>query len=128
MSKPTTEKGGGEDFIYRFGNLSQTPYHAIEMIDNMEISELGPLIAAILGPMAVIIVGFALLLNCQFRGSERRLTEQIKGVEQRLTEQYRETNRDTKTLIREVSFLQGHLGIPPRGRESDTDATAEAAN
>ena len=116
----------------------------------MEISELAQLIAAILGPMAAITIGFAMLLNSQIRGSEQRLaeqikgveqrlaeqikgveqrlTEQIKGVEQRLTEQYRETNRDTKTLIREVSFLQGHLGISPRGRESDTDATAEAAD
>ena len=67
------------------------------MIDNVEISELGPLIAAILGPMAVIIVGFALLLNCQIRRSERRLTER-----------YRETSKDIKTLIREVGFLQRH--------------------
>ena len=70
--------------------------------------------------------------------SERRLTELIKAVEERsirrveesgtrLVALYREVNRDTKTLIGEVQFIRGRMELPPHDRESDSDATAEAA-
>ena len=105
----------------------------------MDMLPLAALVLAILGPMAAITIGFAMLLSNQIKASEQRindqikmtemrLTEQIKMTEMRLTEQYRETNRDTKTLIRDVAFLQGSLGIAPRRQESDTDGAAEAAD
>ena len=67
-------------------------------------------------------------LTEQFQGLERRLNEQIGGIERRLTKQYRETNRDTKTLIRDVGFLQGSLGVARRRQESDPDAEAGAVD
>ena len=69
--------------------------------------ELAALIAAILGPMAAMTIGFALLFS-----------NQINTYEQTLTEQYRETNRDTKTLIRDMAFLQVSLDIAPRGKRT----------
>ena len=66
-------------------------------------------------------------LGEQLKASEQRLGEQLKASEQRLTEQYREVNRDTKTLIREMGFIQGSLGIAPRRRDSDADEAGEAA-
>ena len=87
------------------------------MVSSMTILEAAALTAAILGPMTVITVAFTMLLSRQIRTSE-----------QRLTEQYRETNRDTKTLIRDVAFLQGSVGIAPGRQESDTDGKAETAD
>lgn len=105
----------------------------------MTMFELAALIAAILGPITAIIVAFTMLLSNQIktseqrtsetiRASEQRLSEQIQATERRFTEQHSETNRDTKTLIRDVAFLQGGLGIAPRRQDSDTDGTAEAAD
>ena len=94
----------------------------------MDMLPLAALVLAILGPMAAITIGFAMLLSNQIKASEQRINDQIKMTEMRLTEQYRETNRDTKTLIRDVAFLQGSLGIAPRRQESDTDGAAEAAD
>ena len=98
------------------------------MVSSMTILEAAALTAAILGPMTVITVAFAMLLSNQIRTSEQRFSRQIRTFEQRLTEQYRETNRDTKTLIRDVAFLQGSLGIAPGRQESDTDGKAETAD
>ena len=67
-------------------------------------------------------------LTEQIQGVERRFTEQIQGVERRLVEQYRETNRDTKTLIHAVGVLQGSMGIPSPRSESDSGEAAEAAD
>ena len=94
----------------------------------MDLLPLAALILSILGPMAGITIGFAMLLSNQIKASEQRINDQIKMTEERLTEQYRETNRDTKLLIRDVAFLQGSLGIAPRRQDSDTDGAAEAAD
>ena len=72
----------------------------------------------------------------QVQGVERRLTEQIQGVERRLTERIEKTEqglteriqgveRDTKTLIGDVGYLQGSMGIAPRRSESDSGEAAE---
>ena len=109
------------------------------MVSSMTILEAAALTAAILGPMTVITVAFTMLLSRQIRTSEQRIinqirtseqgfSRQIRTSEQRLTEQYRETNRDTKTLIRDVAFLQGSVGIAPGRQESDTDGKAETAD
>ena len=94
----------------------------------MDLLPLAALILSILAPMAAITIGFAMLLSNQIKASEQRINDQIEMTEVRLTEQYRETNRDTKLLIRDVAFLQGSLGIAPRRQDSDTDGSAEAAD
>ena len=78
-------------------------------------------------------------LTEQIAASEKRLTDLIKAVdehsnkrledsERRLTELYREVNRDTKTLIGEVGFIRGSLGISPSRQGTDPDGAAEVAD
>lgn len=56
------------------------------------------------------------------------MSKRLTAFEQELTEQHREIHRDTKTLIREVAFLQGSLGARPRSQENDPDGVAEDAD
>ena len=73
-------------------------------------------------------------LNRRLDESEQRLTRLITAVEERskeserrLTELYREVNRDAKTLLREVGFIRGSLGVSPSRQGNDPDGAAESA-
>ena len=64
-------------------------------------------------------------LTEQLQGVERRLTERIEKTEQGLTERIQGVERETKTLIGDVGYLQGSMGIAPRRSESDSGEAAE---